>query len=153
MKNRIVQLGAWMSVRMTFLGLVIGGLMVGEWYEREYMPVVSYFNVERSHWDGNRLSMWGEMNKVRPCKFSGEIMSFYEPAGLPMTKATTTYPGVTKSRPLGVQTFGPIWVDLPSEGPYAYVQGEPVRIFASHTCNPLWPSQSEIGEFTPPPIL
>lgn len=144
---------AWLSPRMTLLAIVIGVLMLGKWYEEEYMPVVSYFNVERSHWDGNRLSLWGEMNKVRPCRFSGELMSFYEPEGKAMTKATTTFPGISKSRPLGVQTFGPIWVDLPSEGEYAYVQGTPVRIFASHECTSLWPSQSEIGTFTPPPIL
>lgn len=144
----VAKWGGWLSSRIMFIGFLIIGAMGVKWYEGNHMPVVPEFVVERSSWDGDTLSIWGKMDKVRDCTLTG-LLNYYTPAGGLPTKALTSFPDGMQSRPPMKQNFGPIDIYLPSDGPYMYDPGSKVTVWARHNCHPGWYNQEKIGIFIP----
>lgn len=124
------------------IGIVAFGTTL-RWAESEFYPVVPVFKVKEQSWNGTVLTVWGFMDKQRPCKFD-DLLAYYVTENGLSARAAVDYPR-KKSRPPIKQAFGPIWITMPKD----YVPGTKITFWANHECHPLWMSMSKIGSFTP----
>ena len=134
---------SWVMKCFTFVIIIVAVGSGLRWAESEYWPVVPEFIVDEERWDGKTLTVWGYMNKVRPCEFK-QLMAYYtNPQGM-ANIAPVDYPR-HRSRPPIEQRFGPIWITLPDD----YVPGSPITFWVTHSCSALWTSVSPLATFTP----
>ena len=145
----------WVMRRITFIIILVALFATARWYEATYMPVVPVFNIDRTHWDESVLTVWGKMDKVRPCNYGG-VQVFYIGVDGEVRKARTSRPDPIVSRPPIEQRFGPIFVDLPQVDDVpnpgaAYKEQTPLDFWATHECHTGWTSYSQIASFIPPP--
>lgn len=145
----------WVMRRITFVIILVCIFAGARWYEATYMPVVPEFDIDKTHWDGGVLTVWGIMDKVRPCDFGGLQVFYYGADG---KKRKAFVPGADSpvSRPPIEQRFGPRFVHLPRVDDVpdpndAYVENTPLDFWTIHTCHTGWTSYSKVATFTPPP--
>ena len=115
---------------LVFLGSLISALLVGQWLERRYLPVVTGFEVTFEEHDKEALTIAGRMQKARPCRFV-EVAAYSGDAYLNLEFSDRHIRDHGKSRAEGWQSWGP-WVITPD--------AEKVKLVARHQCHILWDS-------------
>lgn len=144
MLNSLKSAGRMVASTFVVLTALAIFLTAGKYIESKFLPVVPKFTVGATSWDGETLTIWGEMDKVRECKFDGMLAYYRNAHGNPV-RVPVRFPDEKETRPAIEQEFGPIWIDMPSE----YVIGTPITLWGNHKCHFLWFTTAKLATFSP----
>ena len=118
------------------MSVVVSSIIVFQWLEHRYMPVVTGFNVTYSEHDSGSLIIAGNMQKVRDCRFI-EVAAYSGDSYLSLEFSDRHLRDHGKTRAEGLQTWGP-WEITPDS--------MPLRLIARHQCHILWDSTTVLLE-------
>jgi len=121
---------------LVFMSVVVSSIIVFQWIEHRYMPVVTGFTVTYSDRDHGSLVIAGNMQKVRDCRFI-EVAAYSGESYLSLEFSDRHLRDHGKSRAEGLQTWGP-WAITPD--------ATPLRLVARHQCHILWDSTTVLLE-------
>ena len=121
---------------LVFVSSTVSALLIGQWLEHRYMPVVRGFEVTFEEHEGELMTIAGRMKKVRPCRFI-EVAAYSGDAYLSLDFSDRHIRDHGKSRAEGWQLWGP-WVITPD--------APNVKLVARHQCHILWDSTTVLWE-------
>ena len=113
---------------LVFVGSTISALLVGQWAEQRFFPVVEKFQVTFEQHTHEGLIISGSMDKVRQCRFV-EVAAYAGAAYLSVDFPDRPAREIGKTRAEGEQAWGP-WLITPDV--------EKVKLVVRHQCHALW---------------
>ena len=136
MANKATSIALSLMLGICFALSAVTGVELARWAEHKWFPVVTEFVIEQAvHMtDGDSVVIRGSMRKVRDCRFV-EVVGLSGERVVEITFLDRI--GGDKSRPPGVQDFGP-W-RLHPDAPV-------MQLVARHRCHGLWDSTTTIFE-------
>lgn len=126
--------------------LVISAIFLAKDVELTFFPVVDRFSIETIEETEDGISIQGEMNKVRPCKFK-ELMVYINQGEDQLPHATTfSYdeeaPNLNTRADIE-QSWGPWGITIP--GQFDLVD---VQVFSVHSCHALYDTVGRLHSFS-----
>lgn len=130
------QLGWPLLYGSVFATSILSSLLLARYIEHRFFPVVTDFVVTYSDKKENAMTVAGQMQKVRDCRFI-EVVAYSSNQYLSVDFVDSPARQVGKSRAEGQQAWGP-WLITPA--------ASPIRLVARHQCHALWDSSTVLIE-------